>query len=297
MKWSRFYRDALGLLADAGNPQPRSDARRMIEQAARGEGMWPALLDDFVTVRTAADFDQMLQRRLNGEPLQYVLGSWGFRTLDLAVDPRVMIPRPETEGIVGLALEELRRAQSREPQRQLRAVDLGTGSGCIGLSLVAEHSSVLVVCTDSSPDAVASARANTAGLGRPSSRVSIIAGSWFDPLPSELVGNLDLVVSNPPYVGGEEELPSEVLDWEPHEALFAGRDGFEAAVTLISGAPRWLRRGGALVLELGETQLERASQFAEDQGFSEVEIHKDLAGRDRALVARIGELRGMEGPK
>lgn len=283
--WRDFYDEARERLAVAGNEYAAIDARRIVEEASGCEpSAWQQVLDQNAMKRSVAHFDVMLERRLKGEPLQYVLGRWAFRTLDLAVDARVLIPRPETEGVAGLALDELERqtVEGRVP----RAADLGSGSGCIGLALVSEHRTVQVICTDNSPDAVAATRANAAGLGRPAERIEVREGDWFQALPPDLRGDFDLVVSNPPYIGADEPLPSQVADWEPANALIAGPTGFEHAEVLIAGALEWLRPGGALVLELGETQLDQAATRAAEVGYTHVAVHKDLAERDRALVAR-----------
>jgi len=155
-------------------------------------------------------------RRESGEPLQYVLGSWAFRSLELMVDPRVLIPRPETEQVVEVALGEIRR------HRRPVVADLGTGSGAIALSVVAEVAGAQVWATDTSEAALAVARANLAGLaGMAATRVRLARGSWFSALPAELRGRLSVVVSNPPYVADAEvaSLPAEVAEWEPREAL------------------------------------------------------------------------------
>jgi len=283
--WRDFYDEARERLALTGNEYADIDARRIIEEASGTEPAdWHQTLDDQAMKRGVAHFDVMLERRIKGEPLQYVLGRWAFRTLDLAVDARVLIPRPETEGVAGLALQELSR--QRRDDRVPVAADLGTGSGCIGLSLVAEHKTVRVICTDQSSAAVAATRANAAGLGRPAQRVEVREGDWFQALPADLRGELELVVSNPPYIGADEVVPSNVIDWEPNEALIAGPTGFEHATVLIESAIEWLRPGGALVLELGETQLDQAASLARSVGYVDVEVHQDLADRDRALVAR-----------
>jgi release factor glutamine methyltransferase len=223
----------------------------------------------------------MLARREQGEPLQYVVGRWGFRRLDLFVDRRVLIPRPETEVVVEEALAEARRLGATT------AVDLGTGSGAIALSLAVEEVTLRVWATEASPDAVDVARANTAGLGRPGGRVTIVEGSWFEPLPGELRGALDLVVSNPPYIAAGEELPAEVADWEPAGALVAGPTGLEAIEQIAAEAPEWLTRPGTLVLEIAPHQADAAVGLAGSAGFTDVEVRPDLAGRDRVLVARI----------
>jgi release factor glutamine methyltransferase len=223
----------------------------------------------------------MIERRAAGEPLQYVLGRWGFRRLDLMVDRRVLIPRPETEVVVDAALEELARLDVPSPL----VADLGTGCGAIALAIASEHATADVYATDSSPDALAVARANLAGLGTAGRRVRLCQGSWFDALPGDLAGAVAVVVSNPPYVADDEELPPE-LDWEPEGALRAGPTGLEALTQVIAGAPRWLTGDGALVLELAPHQADAARAFAQSGGFAHIEVRADLAGRDRVLVAR-----------
>jgi release factor glutamine methyltransferase len=227
----------------------------------------------------------MVERRLSGEPLQYALGSWGFRRLDLLVDSRTLIPRPETEIVVEEAMREAARVR---PAGGLVAVDLGTGSGAIALSLAVELAPPIEVwATDRSDDALAVARANLAGLGGfAATHVQMAAGDWFDALPSDLKGSVHLVVSNPPYVADHENLPAEVADWEPHDALFAGPTGLEAIDAIVGGAPSWLATPGTLVVELAPHQAVEAAALALAAGFGEVEIKPDLAGRDRVLIAR-----------
>ena len=178
------------------------------------------------------------------------------------------------------------RPSRRGPPRTLVVVDLGTGSGAIGLSIAAERQAVDVWLTDRSDDALAVARANLAGLGRAGTRVRVSQGSWFDALPAELEGAVDLLVSNPPYVASDDDLPEVVRAWEPSTALFAGPDGLDDIRALISGAPRWLHDGGALVLELAPSQAPTATALAVDAGFADVTVEPDLSGRLRCLVAR-----------
>lgn len=242
-----------------------------------------ARLDDPALERTVAYVEAMVERRRRGEPLQYVLGIWGFRQLDLVVDHRVLIPRPETEAVVEVALAELRRLGT---DRAL-AVDLGTGSGAIALSVALEVPAARVWGTDTSDDALAVARANLSGLGaRVATRVRLAAGDWFEALPGELRGQVDLVVSNPPYIASHEALPAEVADWEPAGALVSGPTGLEAVARILSAAPGWLRRPGVAVVEIAPHQAEAAAELARDAGFDEVDVRPDLAGRPRALVAR-----------
>jgi release factor glutamine methyltransferase len=247
---------------------------------------WATSLDEPVGQRAVARLDAMAARRLDGEPLQYVLGSWGFRELDVMVDRRVLIPRPETEYVVEVALEV---AAGMSPS--LIAADLGTGSGVIALSLAAElprHWPVEVWGTDRSVDALDVARANLAGIpGWAGRRVRLAAGSWFEALPGELLGALDLIVSNPPYVAATEELPDEVVQWEPRQALVSGPTGLEAIETILQQSRHWLRPGGSVVLEIGAEQEQSAGRLGTEAGYTEVSVRPDLAGRPRVLVARM----------
>lgn len=241
-------------------------------------------LDDPVPARAAAFVLGMVERRRRGEPLQYVLGVWGFRQLELIVDRRVLIPRPETEMVVEVALEELGGLGAERPL----VVDLGTGSGAIAISVALEVPRSRVWGTDRSEEALAVARANLAGMGgRVAPRVRLAAGDWYGALPEELRGNVDLVVANPPYVADSEVLPGEVAEWEPAGALYAGPTGLEAVAVILAGAPEWLRRPGVVVIELAPHQVEAAGTLAKELGFVDVDVRPDLAGRPRALVGRL----------
>jgi len=258
------------------------DARRIVEEACGAD--WATRLSEPVSERAAGYVERMVERRRAGEPLQYAVGRWGFRHLDLLVDHRVLIPRPETEVVVGVALEQL-ITLGRDPT----VVDLGTGSGAIALSIVHEVPDAHVWATDASADALAVARANLAGLGAPATRVRLAEGSWFDALPSELRGQVQLIVSNPPYVAAHEvdDLPPEVAHWEPMSALVAGPTGLEDVEHIVAKAPAWLARPGALVVEIAPHQADAATALARDSGFTDVDVRPDLVGRPRALVGRM----------
>ena len=275
-------------LRDAGFDSAAVDARRIVEQASGFEGSeFHQGLGEPATVRGVAALDAMVERRLNGEPLQYVIGRWGFRQLDLMVDTRVLIPRPETEVVAGHAVDELTRmVATGRADPAPTAVDLGTGSGAIGLSLALEVRGAEVWLSDASAEAATVARANLAGLGGAAVGVQVVEGIWFDALPSDRRGRLDLVVSNPPYVRADEELPAVVADWEPLQALVPGPSGFEAYDVLVPGAAGWLAPHGVLVLECAPDQVAALVERCRVVGFAEVDSFEDLAGRNRGIIAR-----------
>jgi len=227
-----------------------------------------------------AEFRARLLRRARREPLQYIEGTAPFRSLQLRVDPRVLIPRPETELLVD---EVLRRVLGREA---LHALDVGTGSGAIALSLATEGPFERVVATDLSPDALEVARANHAAAA-PQAPVEFRAGPVYAPVRGE---RFDVVVSNPPYIaeGERESLDPEVREWEPGTALFGGESGLEVVRALVAEAPEVLRPGGLLALEIGWTQAGAVSDLVRAvEGFGEPEVRRDLAGRDRIVIAEF----------
>lgn len=264
----------------------RNEARWLCEEASGYFGSeFHEVLDEAATKRSVAHLDAMVARVRTGEPLQYVLGHWSFRELDLMVDPRVLIPRPETELIVDLA----KKAMSADAHGAI-AVDLGTGSGAIGLALAMElpRGSAEIWITDSSRDALEVASANLAGLGVRGNNVHVALGDWYEALPNAIRGRVALIVSNPPYIAaGDSEVEKIVSDYEPHGALFAGSTGLEDLTVIINGSRDWLSPNGALVVEIGHRQGSEAKRLATEAGFEDVTIHQDLAGKDRFLTARL----------
>jgi release factor glutamine methyltransferase len=281
--WQTLLDEAAGRLAGVGIENAEQEARWLVQRASGLEGAELIVgLEEPASLSNATFFYDMLERRLRGEPLQYVLGRWGFRVLDLLIDDRVLIPRPETEALTQMALEECRRLDAR------LAVDLGTGSGAIALALAVEWTGVEVWATDVSPDALAVARANVAGIGRIAAAVRLAEGTWYDALPAELAGAVDVIVSNPPYVADfeVEDLPDEVRAWEPLEALVSGPTGLEAIERIVAEAPLWLAQPGSLLVEIAPHQAAEAGAMARAAGFGSAGVWPDLTGRDRILLAR-----------
>lgn len=282
LSWRQLRHEATQRLRNAFDDDRSQEARWIVERVSGYSASELMIHDDeLVSVRSVAFFDELLARREALEPLQYVLGRWSFRTLELLVDQRALIPRPETETVTGIAIELAAAAGLGAV-----VVDLGTGTGAIGLSIVVEVPGVQVWATDVSAHTIAVARANLAGLGRPATRVRLAVGSWFDALDQELCAQIDVIVSNPPYVCTDAELGPDVLEWEPHSALFAGHDGLDHIRIIVAEAPQWLRPGGWLVVELSPEQAPMALELATAAGLTDVDVRTDLAGRLRALVAR-----------
>jgi len=277
--WRTLLNETIEVLGE------RPQARWICETACGLDGdEFLAELDEPATERMVAQLDAMVARYRAGEPLAYVMGHWSFRTIELMVDRRVLIPRPETEMVAGRALELARGVAD-----QRRVVDLGTGSGAIGLSLAAELPimGTEVWLTDYSTDAVDVARANAIGLGRAAANVRVSHGSWFDALPVDVRGEIDVVVSNPPYIAdGDPEVAESVLEYEPHTALFAGDDGLDDVRTIARDARDWLCSGGWLVMEIGYQQGDAVKALLEGFGYTDVTIANDLTGRPRIAEAR-----------
>lgn len=219
----------------------------------------------------------LASRRVAGEPLQYVTGVAGFRRLELAVGPGVFVPRPETEIVTEHAMGRLPAGGT--------LVDVGTGSGAIALAVADERPDAAVLATEAFPEALEWARRNVAVLGL---EVRLFEGHLLDPLPPDLRGKVDVVVSNPPYIAQREEavLPRDVVDHEPHEALFAGADALSVISSIVPSAEEWLKPGGWLVFEISSHLQTAVPEVLRERGFEEVSVHDDLAGRPRVVEGR-----------
>jgi release factor glutamine methyltransferase len=269
-------RELLGELVAQG--LDAREARWLVQEFSAPDGTV-----DVANVRRGA------QRRRQGEPLQYVLGHWPFRSLDLEVDPRVLIPRPETEELVGVAMQEIARGDVVAPL----IVDLGCGSGAIGLALLQELAirgrTATLVAVDESNDALDVARANA--FKHELSDVTFVRSSWYDELDPSLRGHVDVIVANPPYVGSDElDNLDALLRHEPRGALVAndarGVVGFEDVAIVVGGAPEWLTPRGVLICEHAELHREAVLDAAANVGFLSYHDVDDMAGLPRILVAR-----------
>lgn len=270
------------LLRQAAARLPGDDARYEAEELLLHvlgvERAWLfAHASDLVADGDADRFEHLLLQRLGGEPLAYLIGRRGFWTLDLQVSPDTLIPRPETELLVELALERL------PLQERLQVADLGTGSGAIALSIASERRQAQVLATDFSAGALAMARTNAQAheLGN----VSFRHGSWLQPLAGE---RFDLIASNPPYIASADpHLQQGDLRFEPMSALASGGDGLDAIREIVAGAPAHLVPGGWLLLEHGWDQGEPIRALLQQAGFIEVSTAQDLEQRDRVTLGRL----------
>ncbi len=274
--WSAEY------LARKGVESARLDAEHLLADTLRADRL--SLYLDFdrpLTPDELSRFKPMLLERARRKPLQYILGRAAFRDLELKVDSRVLIPRPETEELVEAVL-----AWSRGTGRQnLRALDVGTGSGAIALSLAKEGPFARVVATDSSDAALELARENAGACGL-EDRVELRLGASIDPIsPGE---RFDVVISNPPYVAEQDfvALAPEVREWEPREALVGGEDGLSVLRDLVFHAPDVLERGGLLALEVGAGQASVVARHIRGTvGFGPPEVLRDLGRIERVVLA------------
>jgi release factor glutamine methyltransferase len=269
---------AIDALAAAGVEDPGLDAELLLAEATGWERA-ALVADPDAEVPPAAGrrFGELVRRRLRREPVAYILGRKGFRNLDLAVDRRVLVPRPETELLVELALE----------LRPASLLDVGTGSGAIALAVADELPDCAVTATDASPGALEVARANAERLGL-AERVRFLAGT----LPEG--EGFDLILANLPYVAESDwpTLQPEVTQWEPPEALLAGPDGLDAYRALIPGSAGLLnryaeQRSGGLAVEVGEGQAVAVAELMRAAGFGAVETRRDLAGIERVVVGTV----------
>ena len=266
------------LLARARDLIDPADAALLLAHALGKSRSWLfAHADDALGEAEAARFDVLLARRAAGEPVAYLTGWRGFWTLELAVTPATLVPRPETELLVDLALARL------PVDAPVRVADLGTGSGAIALAIASERPRAQVLATDASSAALDVARGNAArnGIGN----VAFRLGSWLQPLGED---TFDLIASNPPYIAeGDPHLAQGDLRFEPAMALSCGADGLDAIRVIVRDAPACLRPGGWLLLEHGWDQGDAVRALLAAAGFADVATERDLEQRDRVSLGRL----------
>jgi len=276
--------EASSFFADKGLEEPRLEAELLLAASLEIRRIDLYLqFERLLAPAEVAAFRGLVRRRLSGEPVQYVTGSAAFRLLELEVSPEVLIPRPETEIVVEVALEVLR------PLEEPRVLDAGVGSGAIAVSLAREHAGARLVATDIARGALATARANARrhdldGRIRFACMDLFAAFGGGDP-----TGHFDVIVSNPPYVATAElaDLAPEVRDHEPRLALDGGTDGLDVYRRIAAEAPAALRPGGRLVLEVGDGQADGVGQLLSASGqFADIEVRPDLNRVDRVVLCR-----------
>lgn len=274
MRPSETVRRAADYLERHGVESPLANAERLLMSVLGTDRAGLYARADGLDAREARLFGRALCQRCSGTPLQHLTGEQSFRRITVEVRPGVFVPRPETEVLVERALGALEGVEAPV------VVDVGTGSGAIALAVKDERPDARVFATDRSSEAVELARANAERLGL---HVTVLEGDLLEPVPPDLRGWVDLVVSNPPYVTAEEyeDLPPEVKA-DPRPALVGGREVFER---IGAEAVRWLRDGGWLAVEIGAAQGERARSVLSG-AFVDVRVERDLAGRDRVVLAR-----------
>jgi release factor glutamine methyltransferase len=262
-------------LREAGVPEAAGDARRLLAQALGVEpGRLTLILAEPVSVGIQDAYEALLARRARREPVSHLTGLRAFWGRDFEVTSDVLDPRPETETLVAAALEE----------PFARVLDLGVGSGCILLTLLAERPEATGLGLDLSPAALEVARRNVARLGV-ADRARFALSNWFEAVD----GAFDLIVSNPPYIALDEMpgLEPEVRDWEPRLALTDEGDGLNAYRAILAGAARHLAPKGRLMVEIGPTQAEAVAAIGAAQGFAPPELRRDLDGRARVCLFRV----------
>lgn len=261
----------------AGHTTAGLDARYLLLAAAKMDAAQLISADNSeIPEEVSKTFDAMGERRLKGEPVARILGEKEFYGHNFLLNKETLVPRPETELIVDVALERF--------SRDGRLLDLGTGTGAIAITLLLEYPEASGVAVDLSKGALECAQQNAERHGV-ADRLTLLHGSWFDPVPPQ---KFDLIISNPPYIGVDErdEMNAEALGFDPQMALFAADGGLAAYKAIIDRANEYLAGDGWLIFEIGYTQAEAVSQLLHDNGFGEIAKLSDLSGHDRAVLAQ-----------
>lgn len=278
-------RSATAKLEQAGIDDPLADAEVIVFHTAGTDRLKAYMQNPEIDGRTRSRITRLVNRRVAGEPVQYVVGSVDFHGLHILVGKGVLIPRPETELLVQEAVSRLKDVD--KPPGDLAILDLCTGTGCIAISLAREFPHAAIIGTDTSKAALKYAMKNAASNGIDNLR--FLHGSLFEPVRGML---FDLIISNPPYIRADEidTLQREVRDWEPREALDGGGDGLAYYRAILAEARAHLLEGALLMLELGYDQAYAVREIAERIGFRDIRIKKDYSGIERIFTAAASHL-------
>lgn len=285
------FKTGIARLRDGDVPSYTLAAELLLLHVAGGDRTWLyAHPEDEITLEQELEFFGLIESRCAGTPLQYLTGKQEFWGIEFEVTPAVLIPRPETEHVIEVALDRLAVREIRAGRKQtlsgegLNIADIGTGSGCIAVALAKDLPGAQFVGSDISPSALEVARRNAERAGF-ADRVSFVLSNLFDEIP--LAPRFQLIVSNPPYIARREEptLQREVREHEPELALYGGEEGYELYADLVTQSAEHLEPGGILVLELGHNSLPAVQPLFETPEWTHVGVTNDLAGIPRVIAA------------
>jgi release factor glutamine methyltransferase len=279
---------AMRLFAQSGIDTPQLDAEILMSHALGTPRLhvisYPG---QRLREEELAAFRAVVERRVKREPLAYITGEKEFWGLSFEVTPAVLVPRPETETLVDVALAQLRGEWEGEAPAEPVIADIGAGSGCVAIALAVDLPDAVICATEVSPAAAEVARRNAA-KHQVEARVTVLEGDLFEPIPVEVRGRLDAVVSNPPYIPSADinSLQPEIKEYEPRAALDGGREGMTYHRRMLDAARGWLKPGGWVHLEVGASQAEPVAEMARAWGFRDVRITSDLAGIERVVSCK-----------
>ena len=275
MKLQRVLADTALKLSESGIESAARDARILTAHALKVQISDLSLkINENVTANIALNLEKFIQRRINREPISRILGRREFWGRTFSINENVLDPRGDTETLINFIIEK--------PVQTV--LELGTGSGVIAVTLACEWSEVKVTATDISEDALVLAEINAAKFSV-EDKIQFLKSDWF----KDVEGMYDLIISNPPYIGWKEQdkISAEVANFDPKTALFAGYDGLNAYKNIIPNLTKFLNSDGFVVLEIGASQSSQVKDIFNSSGFFDVEIVKDLSGKDRAIVAKL----------
>lgn len=273
--------EAVSVLGEAGSPTPRLDAEVLLAACLKIDRLhFFTHAEQGVEAEAGEVYSGWIKRRSRGEPVSYIIAVKEFWSLPFHVSPSVLIPRPETEVLV----EEVLKVVAAPQEARWQVLEIGTGSGAIAVALATEKEDIQVTATDLSGEALAVAKDNAERNGV-TDRIQFLQGNLFAPV----TGQFDVIVSNPPYISRRDFdlLPPGIRDYEPTAALLAGPEGIEFHRELICRGASFLKRGGWLLMEMGEGQGEQIRRlFADDGGYEKADIRSDYGGMERVIKAR-----------